>query len=177
MAQKGGLQNKQRSSHEIPNPQVREAADQFQQGFKLMIEQVPGTGVLLPALHCASIALELYLKSLSAREVEKPSPIGDWMYIHAAAPAKSHKLENLFDEAPTDIQQLLEQAGGQLERVHRLGGVRKVLETLNSMFMASRYPYEPDRALENVEIYTLEELLLVFRNVIHKAPSRWLQMP
>lgn len=138
-----------------------------------MFHQPPGSGVLLPALHCASIALELYLKSLSAREIEKPSPIGEWKYIYAKATAKSHKLEDLFDQAPPDIQQLIEQAGGQGERLLRLGGVRKVLEAYNPMFMGSRYPFEPERVLENVELNTLEELLLVLHDVIHTVPPRW----
>ena len=90
-----------------------------------MFHQPPGSGVLLPALHCASIALELYLKSLSAREIEKRGPIGEWKYIYAEATAKSHKLEDLFDQAPPDIQQLIEQAGGRRERCAGSGASAK----------------------------------------------------
>lgn len=66
-----------RPFHEIPNPQVLYSARQFRNGYLLLIRHSPA-GVLLPALHCASIALELYLKSLSAHPRWPPKTGQSW---------------------------------------------------------------------------------------------------
>jgi hypothetical protein len=162
--------------HEIPNPQVLDAAKQFRDGFRLMIQQPPFSGVLLPALHCASIALELYLKSLSAREVEVPDPLfAGSEYIHARSSAKSHRLEDLFDRALPDIQQLIEKASGRFSRLSRFSDVRDALKAHNEMFMASRYPFEPGSELSGIGIETLDELLQLLDDVIRKLPHRWVQ--
>jgi hypothetical protein len=165
-----------RPYHEIPNPQVLDAARQFRDGFRLMIQQPPFSGVLLPALQCASIALELYLKSLSAHEVEVPDAIsGSVSTIHARASAKSHKLEDLFGQVSPDTQQFIEEAFSRFPRLTRSSSVGKVLEAHNEMFMASRYPFEPGSELSNVEIETLDELLQLFDHVTRKVPHTWVR--
>ena len=35
---------------EIPNPQILDAADQYEEARKLLAEQPPGSGVLLPLM-------------------------------------------------------------------------------------------------------------------------------
>jgi hypothetical protein len=54
---------------EIPDPQVRDAADQFEPARELLWAQGPGSGLLCPLMNNASIAIELYLKCLSAEKV------------------------------------------------------------------------------------------------------------
>src|SRR5260370_7160109 len=94
---------------EIPNAQVLGVAGQFHDAYVLLIGQPPMSGVLLPALHSASIAMELYLKSLSAREVEVPDNLfAGGVYIHAQSPYPHHKLDDLFDQAPADAQHVIE---------------------------------------------------------------------
>jgi hypothetical protein len=51
---------------EIPAPQVLDAADQYEKACKLLVEQPPGSGVLLPLTNTAAMAVELYLKCLFA---------------------------------------------------------------------------------------------------------------
>ena len=163
-----------RPYHEIPNPQILDAARQFRDGFCLMIRQPPYSGVLLPALHCASIALELYLKALSAHEIEvaDPAPTGGG-YVYAQSASKCHRLEDLFDKAPTDIQDLMETAAGNMPHLSGFSGVRKALEAHNPMFIASRYPFEPNSELSDVKIQALDELVGLLDDVTRKAPHRW----
>lgn len=130
--------------------------------------------MLLPALHCASIALELYLKSLSAHEIEEPAALAGGAYIYAKSPSKSHKLEDLFDQAPADIQQLIDNSAMARDRLRHFGSTRKALESHNTMFMASRYSFEPSSALEGIVIEALDELLQVLDDVIRPLPRRWL---
>ena len=148
-----------RPHREIPNPQVLDAAKQFRDGFSVMLAQPPLSGVLLPALHCASIALELYLKALSARDLEVPdSAFPGGAYIYAKASTQSHKLQELFDHA-------------RLSR--HFYTVREALEAHNAMFMASRYPFEPSSELSNVDIGALGEMLALLDTAIQTATHRW----
>ena len=55
-----------RKRQEIPNAQVRDAAEQYEAARKLLT-QPPGSGILLPLMNVAAVAIELYLKSLSAK--------------------------------------------------------------------------------------------------------------
>jgi hypothetical protein len=164
-----------RPHREIPNPQVLDAAKQFRDGFSVMLAQPPLSGVLLPALHCASIALELYLKALSARDLEVPdSAFPGGAYIYAKASTQSHKLQELFDHAPTNIQQLIENGLSGTSRLSRhFYTVREALEAHNAMFMASRYPFEPSSELSNVDIGALGEMLALLDTAIQTATHRW----
>lgn len=163
-----------RPFHEAPNSQVLGAAEQFHNGYKLMIGAALGAGVLLPALHCASIAMELYLKALSAREVKVPFDLGG-AYIYAKAPAKSHRLEALFDEAPTDFRQAIDAEVTKRDRLARYADGRAALAAHNSMFMSSRYPFEPQSEISGIEIYALNEILDALRSGIRSVPSRFVQ--
>ena len=51
---------------EIPDSQILDVADQYAQAFKLLAEQPLGSGIALPMMNSAAMAVELYLKSLSA---------------------------------------------------------------------------------------------------------------
>lgn len=142
-----------------------------------MIQQPPGSGLLLPALHCASIALELYLKSLSARELEIRDVLVGGAYIYAQSAASIHALEDLFDMAPADIRQLIEHEVGQSIRLRFFGSARSALGAHNSMFMASRYPFEASSELQDVKIEALDDLLQVLDKVIRQVPHRWVTDP
>ncbi|WP_421333398.1 hypothetical protein [Aeromonas sp. 603607] len=54
---------------EIPNLMVLDSADQFYDGAKILNELPPGSGVLLPIITNAALALELYIKALNVRSV------------------------------------------------------------------------------------------------------------
>ena len=72
---------------DIPDPQILDAADQYEAARKLLAEQLPGSGVLLPLMNTATVAVELYLKCLSAElihiedeQVPKVSRVGSGRY-------------------------------------------------------------------------------------------------
>src|SRR5690242_10820623 len=80
-----------RRHHEIPNPIIVDAGSQFHAGYSLLRKAPPQSGVLLPTLQSASVAMELYLKALSAREVEvQESPLSQVVTIYAKAATRSH---------------------------------------------------------------------------------------
>ena len=91
-------QQEWKSRKEIPNPQIKDVADQYDAARRILLNQLPDSGVLSPLLNVSAVAIELYLKCLSA-EV-KHTPLDDDLetYIVSAQPiSKSHALVCLFD--------------------------------------------------------------------------------
>jgi hypothetical protein len=54
---------------EIPDMQVLDAAEQYDDASRLLDAQGAGAGVLLPLMNAAIISVELFLKSLSSESV------------------------------------------------------------------------------------------------------------
>jgi len=81
---------------EIPNSQIKDAADQFADGAKLLHGLPPFSGVLLPTVNAAIIACELYLKSLNAKTAySEPNSLGV-RQVFAVPAKKGHPLAPLF---------------------------------------------------------------------------------
>jgi hypothetical protein len=128
----------------IPDPQVRDAAEQFDDARILLQQRPPGSGVLLPLLNTAAVAIELYLKSLSSHLTYQPVQDGGGISIvYAVPPAKSHELVNLLEAIPQDIRDELESAFA-LSHLQQYGSdLRTLLASYEGLFAASRYPFEP----------------------------------
>ena len=124
---------------EIPDLQVRDTADQYEAARKLLGAQPPGSGLLLPLMNAAAVAIELYLKCLSAELVR--TPVGDASFVVSVTLAqKGHVLTELLDKVAGDLRQDIERAF-QTE-CPDCGGLsfRDALEQCEGAFTASRYP-------------------------------------
>lgn len=130
-----------KTRQEIPDAQIRDAADQYEKARRRLAETGPGGGVLLPLMNVTAVALELYLKCLSA-ELEFTAiddPVGG--YVVTTTPKWGHRLVELFEHIPDDIRTDLEVAfraqSGGLE-------LKASLSRCDGAFEASRYPFERD---------------------------------
>jgi len=130
----------------IPDPQILDAADQYEQARKVLAEHPPGTGVLLPLMNTAAMAVELYLKCLSAELIhvaDERMPEASRVY---AAPAttgrQGHGLVDLLDAMPPDVHRLLIDAFDAELRPRWNKDLQSVLAELEGAFMATRYPFE-----------------------------------
>lgn len=141
---------------QVPNQLVIETADAYAAAFRTLTDN--GATTLLPALHCAFIALELYLKSLSSKEVDVPVPDG-MSHIHAKTAAQSHRLEKLLDLAPKPFQDALDAQIASSSRLRSHGSASAALAAHNPMFMGSRYPFEAGQVVDGIEMYSLAELV------------------
>jgi hypothetical protein len=157
--------------HKIPNPLVLETGQAFDAGYTYMMAATPSTPVLLPALHCAFVALELYLKSLSAREVEvkNASTLG-YTFIHAQTGANIHRLGKLFDLAPEIFQHAIDAEFKTWPQLRGFADARSALESHNAMFMGSRYPFEAGQKLSGIEINALRATLDALLKGIRSIP-------
>jgi hypothetical protein len=90
---------------EIPDPQVLDAADQYEDARKLLAKQ---RGVLLPLMNTAAMAVELYLKCLSAELIYiEDEYMPDVSRVYAAptiAKGQGHGLVVLLNAMPKDIR-------------------------------------------------------------------------
>ena len=105
MLMKKRLQNQSdvpwRKRQEIPDPQILDAADQYGEACKLLDEQPPGSGVLLPLMNTAAIAVELYLKCLSAELIYvEDDQMPEVSRVYAEPARREHNLLALLRAIP-----------------------------------------------------------------------------
>lgn len=145
-----------RRRQEFPDAQVQGAADQFEAARRLLAKQPPGSGLLLPLMNSAAVAIELYLKCLAAELVHTPDgQISGLSAVTAKPLLKGHILVSLFDRIAESDRSNLEQSFST--ECPQAGGLfREMLAKCEGAFAASRYPFEADT---DVSRYPLNILL------------------
>ena len=138
---------------EIPDPQVLDAADQYEEARKLLAEQPPGSGVLLPLMNTAAIAVELYLKRLAAELIHvEDEQMPEVSRVYAEPARRGHNLVALLDAMPPDVRCSLINAF----RSRWNKDLQRVLTELEGAILATRYPFE--RGID-ITCYNLEHLM------------------
>jgi len=148
--------NEYKMRQQIPDDLVKDAAEQFMSGWKLLEQNIiPGSGLLLPFINTGTLVIELYLKCLSSKVIHTPEGQIKDMYIVTAAPQKSgHNLCNIFKKIPESYKVEMQQAyASTYDDESRK--FEDILRTLEGAFMDSRYSYETDR---NIDKYSLKDL-------------------
>jgi len=92
-------------------------------------------------MNVAAVAIELYLKCLSAEVVHTAAQNG-WSVVSSAPAMQSHKLTALLEALPADVREVLERAFQS--GCPGCGGLslRDALANCEGAFVASRYPFE-----------------------------------
>jgi len=131
---------------EIPDPQVRDAAVQFELARQLLWAQPVGFGLLYPLINTAAVAIELYLKCLSAEKVYGELETG-WAKVWAKPSRFDHRLIDLLERVDGDLQKELDHSfRAELSAFDGLS-FRDALSRFEGAFEDSRYPYEQHRDL------------------------------
>ena len=128
---------------EIPDPQIRDAANQFESARQLLwclAQWRPGSGLLYPLMNTASVAIELYLKCLSAEKVYTEAE-GGWSKV-SAKPQRGHGLTMLLDEVEGGLGTELDRAFLGDHSAFGCLSFRTALEQCEGTFERSRYPFE-----------------------------------
>ena len=143
---------------EIPDPQILDAADQYEQACRILAGHA--SGVLLPLMNVASMAVELYLKALSSELIHVKDDLMPEMsrvYVASAiTSSQGHGLVGLLNAMPDDIRTaLLAAFDAELKPTWRID-LQSVLQGLEGVLMSSRYPFE-----HGIDItkYNLEHLV------------------
>jgi hypothetical protein len=152
---------------EIPDLQVLDAAEQYDDARQLLHRQPPGSGVMLPELNTAAVAVELFLKSLSSRLVHIPVDGFDGLSRVRAEPEfKHHKLVELFDNISDDIRSQLESRFATSNIAPVGTSLRDILGTYEHLFATSRYPFEKDADICKYPLGPLKELSAFLRTFV-----------
>ena len=160
-----------KSRREIPDPHVRDAADQYESARELLAQQPPGSGVLLPLMNTSAVAIELYLKCLSAEKVHVPCDDGSgWYRVHAEPSIRDHVLTALYDK-------ILDEVRGELAQAYKEGDLRHELSLVEGAFMATRYPFEIGAnlaAISLARLMSISEFLCKFvGDLRHRETIQW----
>ncbi|MAT95785.1 MAG: hypothetical protein CL608_01350 [Anaerolineaceae bacterium] len=140
---------------QIPNLQIKDAAEQYMHAFEILGNKPPASGILLPLMNVAAIAIELYLKSLSSEVVYTPDEQMEGISIVTAKPHKvGHELVQKFKEIPESLQIEMKQSYTSKYNSDSRS-FEDVLNSLEGVFMKSRYPFEKDK---NISEYSLVDL-------------------
>ncbi|PYS89592.1 MAG: hypothetical protein DMF64_17330 [Acidobacteria bacterium] len=122
---------------------MRDAAEQYDDARRLLHEQPPGSGILLPLLNTTAVVVELFLKSLSSKLVHVPVDDFDGLSrVYAEPKLKNHRLVELLDKIPDDVRTLLESSFAADPSFQAEGSLRDTLAKYEGLFEASRYPFE-----------------------------------
>lgn len=139
----------------IPNAQVRDVAEQFDDAWRLLHSQPMESGLLLPILNNATVALELYMKCLCAVVIH--TPVTDFpglAIVTAKAGIKNHDLLDLLDNIPEYVRKPLEDSYASM---HPGESLRDTLSRYEGLFAISRYAFEKND--KNVTHYPLAPLM------------------
>jgi hypothetical protein len=152
---------------QIPDLQVLDAAEQYDDARQLLHKQPPGSGVLLPLLNNAAVAVELFLKSLSSELIYIPvSGFEGLSKVRAEPELKHHKLVELFDGISGDIRSQLESHFATLTSIQTRSTLRDVLRIYEGLFAASRYPFEARGDLRQYPLMPLMDLSAFLRTFV-----------
>ena len=173
-----------KSRREIPNPQVKDTADQYEQARLILIKQPPGTGVVLPIMYVAGIAIELYLKCLAAEVIHVPEDDGirtgnpkiddvKFYRVHALAKTGGHNLGEILCEIEGNIR-------GQLESSYKAETKRNLqddISKISDVLVRSRYTYEFKNDPSDIDFPTLMSLSAFLKRFVDglepKNVFRW----
>lgn len=140
---------------EIPDAQVRDVAEQFDDAWRLLHSQPLESGLLLPILNNAAVALELYMKCLCAVVVH--TPVDDFpglAIVTAEAGVRNHKLVGLLESIPEYVRKPLEDS---YALTHPEESLQDTLSQYEGLFAISRYAFEKNE--KNIKQYPLLPLM------------------
>ena len=163
----------------IPDPQVRDVADQFCDAAELLWVQPPGSGVVVPAIINSVLAIELYLKSLTAYSVIKnledcgDGVSGGIVTVERQKSGKTgHELTDLFDATEDWVKEEFENKYCVSNIYKANSNFRACLCGYDSVFVKVRYVYEDSSYFKGVNISELRELMKLIRNIIESLPRK-----
>lgn len=156
---------------EIPNSSVLDSADQFYNGAEVLRLLPPMSGVLLPMVTNAALALELYIKSLCVRSVIKDyKHFGNEVYggrVSEEPLKRSHDLSSLLGSISNDVKEKINVLHANEEVQYSFSDLVKLVMPYDKLFVEVRYSYEND-VLSNINITELFHCLSALRSVIQK---------
>jgi hypothetical protein len=160
----------------IPDPQVKDVADQFFGAAEYLWAKPPGSGVLIPAIVNSVLAIELYLKSLTAYSVIKNlDDYGGGVQggVVTAEPEKLvHKLTEIFNAMEESIKKEFEDRYVKSNIFRSNSRFSNRLRAYDNVFVKVRYVFEDSSVFKSVDINELQQLMRLTRDVVELLPRK-----
>jgi hypothetical protein len=120
----------------------------------------------------AAVAVELYLKSLSALAIHTAVPgFPGSAVVTAEAEEKGHGLTRLLESIPDDVRKSLEEA---YAAAHAGKTLRDALTPYQGLFAVSRYVFEKDKKIDKYPLDELRDLCSFLRGFTsNMKPIEW----
>ena len=158
-----------RQAREIPDPHIHDAAEQYYEASVILHAMPPHSGVLHPTINTSAVAIELYLKSLSAFTIYTED--GEGFIVNARA-AGGHLLTNIAKNIPDDVKTELDAAflaSGLIQH----GTLDEILARLGNTFMESRYPFENGHNVRRYELSLMEAFPRYLAEFVRHCQTRF----
>jgi hypothetical protein len=159
----------------IPDPQVKDTADQFWTAANLLRAQPPGSGVSIPEIINCVLALELYLKTVSSKSVIKDLQVyrNSEGGIVTAQPEKwTHCLSKLYDVADEWVRTELDSGYSQSTLYQKGKTLRDLLQRYDNVFEMVRYVFEDSSPLHDLDIPKLYQLAQFMKGAVETLPRK-----
>jgi len=160
----------------VPDPQVKDVADQFFDAAKILWAKPPGSGVVIPAIVNSVLAIELYLKSLTAYSVIKDlKDYGRGVLggtVTATPRKRVHKLTEIFSVLEEPIKNEFENKYKESSLFKSNSRFEDCLSSYNEVFVKVRYVFEDSSAFKDVNINELEQLMTLTKNAVESLPTK-----
>lgn len=157
---------------QIPDPQVKDVADQFFDAAEIL--WIRESGVLIPAIINSVLAIELYLKSLNAYSVIKSlEEYGNGVrggLVTVEPETSRHELTKIFDVVEVPLRNEFETTYGQSRFFKPGSSFRDCLSRYDDVFVKVRYIYEDSSSFRRVDISELQQLMKLTRAVVESVP-------
>jgi hypothetical protein len=146
---------------------VQDAAEQYDNARQFLLRQPPESGLLLPLLNTAAIAVELFLKSLSSELIHTPidDPYGVYR-VYAKPDFQRHELVKLFNKIPNDVRDQMERSFATDTSIQTTLSLQDQLSKYENLFAESRYPFEKGADISKFSLMPLMALSAFLRKFV-----------
>jgi hypothetical protein len=159
-------------TYEVPNRQICEYAEQIATAAEFLYEHITQVQCAPSVLLEGSLAIELYLKSLSAETVLHRLEGCEVLQQVTAMPRRGHVLDKLFDAIEETIRDELEAAFALTPTAAGVNSLRSALVRYNETFVDIRYIFERQEP-GNLDASGLMRLVRFFREQVPQLPMRY----
>ncbi|MEZ6142477.1 MAG: hypothetical protein R3B84_18110 [Zavarzinella sp.] len=162
---------------EIPNRQILNAANEFRDVTNLLFDKLlAGHHCARPLCMVAAFAIELYLKSLNAKNVysqdETESMCGVYQ-VNAAPTKKEHSLTKLYKSIDEKLKANLREAYSNESCFSLFSTFESIIDEYDGLFVASRYSFDVNYDFggkKGINITDLKNLVNFFGKFVIEMP-------
>jgi hypothetical protein len=154
----------------IPDMLIVSVADRYVQAAGVLRSNAAATSLAFPIINAAVIAVELYLKSLNATTVySKINDPDGFRQLHSRAMSRDHHLSGQYEDLDFDVRSKLSDAWLTADDFSfEPRTLPLLLKEFDGVFQKTRYPFEENNGVDDVNIGRLIDLARFLKEFIYE---------